>query len=58
MMHRGSQGVGIVLNGDGISAWKAAGYEKHIDYGARIIAIRQRQTRRWYISGVRICPGW
>ena len=38
MMHRGSQGVGIVLNGDGISAWKAAGYEKHIDYGARIIA--------------------
>ena len=38
--NRGSQGVGIVLNSDGISAWEAAGYEKHIDYGARIIAIR------------------
>ena len=38
--NRGSQGVGIVLNQEGISAWKAAGYEKHIEYGARIIAIR------------------
>ena len=38
--NRGSQGVAIVLNQEGISAWKAAGYEKHICYGARIIAIR------------------
>ena len=28
------------MNSDGISAWKAAGYEKHINYGARIIAVR------------------
>ena len=38
--NRGSQGVAIVLNQEGIFAWKAAGYEKHICYGARIIAIR------------------
>ena len=38
--NRGSQGVAIVLNQEGISAWKATGYEKHIGYGARIIAIR------------------
>jgi len=30
--NRGSR-VGIVLNHEGISAWKAAGYENHIDYG-------------------------
>ena len=28
------------MNQEGISAWKATGYEKHIGYGARIIAIR------------------
>ena len=38
--NRGSQGVAIVLNPDGVEAWKAAEYEKHIDLGARVIAIR------------------
>ena len=37
---RGSQGVAIALNPDGVTAWKAAEYEKHTDLGARVIAIR------------------
>ena len=37
---RGSQGVAILLNPDGVNAWKAAEYEKHIDLGARVIGIR------------------
>ena len=38
--NRGSQGVGIVLNKDGVAAWKAAGYEKHVNFGARVMALR------------------
>lgn len=38
--NRGSQGVGIILNKDGVSAWKTAGYEKHVDLGARVMALR------------------
>ena len=37
---RGSQGVGIALNGDGVEAWKAGGCELHSDLGARVIAAR------------------
>ena len=37
---RGSQGVAILLNPDGVNAWKEAGYEKHIDLGARVIGVR------------------
>ena len=37
---RGSQGVAIALNPDGVTAWKAAEYEKHTDLGARVIAVR------------------
>lgn len=37
---RGSQGVGIVLNTDGVDSWKAGGYELHNDLGARVIAVR------------------
>ena len=37
---RGSQGVAIVLNRDGVNAWNAAGCETHTDLGARIIAVR------------------
>ena len=37
---RGSQGVAIALNPDGVIAWKAAGCESHTDLGARIMAIR------------------
>ena len=37
---RGSQGVAIALNRDGVNAWNAAGCETHTDLGARIIAIR------------------
>ena len=37
---RGSQGVGIVLNADGVESWRAGGYELHNDLGARIIAVR------------------
>ena len=37
---RGSQGVGIVLNADGVEAWKAGGCELHNDLGARVIAVR------------------
>ena len=28
------------MSKDGVSAWRAAGYEKHVDFGARIIALR------------------
>ena len=37
---RGSQGVAIALNPDGVSAWKAAGCESHTDLGARVMAVR------------------
>ena len=37
---RGSQGVAIVLNPDGEAAWKAGGYVKHTNFGARVVAIR------------------
>ena len=37
---RGSQGVGIVLNANGVEAWKAGGCELHNDLGARVIAAR------------------
>ena len=37
---RGSQGVGIALNQEGVIAWKAAGTEAHTDLGARVIAVR------------------
>ena len=37
---RGSQGVAIVLNRDGINASNAAGFESHTDLGARVIAVR------------------
>lgn len=37
---RGSQGVGIALNPDGEAAWKAGGYEKYTNFGARVLAIR------------------
>ena len=37
---RGSQGVGIVLNADGVESWRAGGYELHNDLGARVIAVR------------------
>ncbi|XP_066924694.1 uncharacterized protein [Clytia hemisphaerica] len=37
---RGSQGVSIVLNADGDAAWKAGSYEKHTNFGARVVAIR------------------
>ena len=38
--NRGSQGVAIALNPDGEAAWKAGGYEKHMNFGARVLAIR------------------
>ena len=37
---RGSQGVGIVLNADGVESWRAGGYELHNDLGGRVIAVR------------------
>ena len=37
---RGSQGVAIVLGQEGFESWKAAGFETHNDFGARVIAIR------------------
>ena len=41
---RGSQGVGIVLSARATKAWKACGSEKHVDLGARVVAVRfQRQ---------------
>ena len=30
----GSQGVSIILNKDGVVAWKAAGSESHVDLNA------------------------
>ena len=38
--NRGSQGVSIILNKDGVVAWKAAGSESHVDLGARVMALR------------------
>ena len=35
----GSQGVGIILNKDGVVAWKAAGSQSHVDLGARVMAL-------------------
>ena len=35
----GSQGVGIILNKDGVVAWKAAGSESHVDLGAQVMAL-------------------
>ena len=37
---RGEQGVGIALNPDALTAWKAAGSVIYDEFGARIIAIR------------------
>lgn len=37
---RGSQGVAICLNPDGVDAWNAAGLETHSDLGPRVLAIR------------------
>ena len=37
---RGSQGVGIALNADGVEAWKAAGSVIHQNFGARVLAVR------------------
>ena len=36
---RGSQGVAIALNPDGVLAWKAAGCEAHTDLGAHVMAV-------------------
>ena len=32
--------MSIVLNKEGVAAWKAAGYEKHVNFGARVMALR------------------
>ena len=38
--NRGSQGVGIIFNKDGVVAWKAAGSESHVDLGSRVMVSR------------------
>ena len=37
---RGSQGVAIALGQEGFECWKAAGFELHNNFGARLIAMR------------------
>ena len=37
---RGSQGVAIILGPESLECWRAAGYELHTDFGARVIAVR------------------
>ena len=37
---RGSQGVSIVLSHKAAEAWKRAGREQHVDFGARLMAVR------------------
>ena len=37
---RGSQGVSITLSHRASEAWKRAGYEKHVDLGPRLMAVR------------------
>ena len=37
---RGSQGVAIMLGPESLECWRAAGYELHTDFGARVIALR------------------
>ena len=38
--NRGSQGVGIALSADAVTAWRAAGSVVHNDLGARVMAVR------------------
>ena len=37
---RGSQGTAIALSSEAQAAWRLAGSELHVDFGARMIAIR------------------